>query len=414
MKRRGKWFWAVCTIVSFLFANALQAEPADSTRYVLPSEELNAPKQPFDLSYSIGQVVYASAAGVTESIPKLSLRPRLAFSGLRAGLDINILLTDSKRQRNLGNTAGNVVVFRYLAYENRHLLAHWGALSGLTFAQGLIVNNYDSTARATSAVYSNDDKMALLQLKGRIGLTGFWTQTQIVGGRLTYPIAPLNGLTLGGTYVTDTNQKTSKGSQLTVFGADLFYPIFGARTGITAEWAKIQNFGNGFSAGLQAGGHTLLFTNSYRNFDRDFQPSIFDSHYETLRAAGAPFTPGRPLANQGFLSRLDFFLPLPVTGDGQGRFRLSASYEAYNHTSPRAIVEAEAGITGGPGAFRNLRGRLTFEQQNFSGNSGNGIWKGELTMPLNNAMDLILRYTKTTDQNGKSVSGVTTDFVFGF
>lgn len=411
-------FIALLLMNWLLLVASVRADMTTSADLEIPEKEklLDMLDKNFDLGFSIGQVVYTAPDGTTENIPKISASPKIKLSHLTAGFDVNFLVTDEKKRDNLGDTAKNEFVVDFVSYQTKRFLARWGEINGMTLGQGLIMNNYYSTARTTSALYSNDDKAALLDIKTKLGLTAFWTQTQITGGRLSYHLGRgERGLILGGTFITDRNQPTTKGDQLTVFGVDAFWPIFARKTGIGVEWAKIKDFGSGFSAGFQLGGNSIRWTNSFRNFDSDFQPSIFDSHYETHRAGGDKFSPGVGDVKNGFLSQLDLFFSIPTASGTEGTLRVTGAYEDYENVEPRLIAEAYARVSGGEGYFKDLRAKLTYEQQNYRLTSGlptNGIWKGELAMPLNDHLDLILRYTRTMDPIGNDVQGFTTDFAF--
>lgn len=393
-------------ILVFLLALGGSAQAVTETTTTLSFEgdlEEEAGKKLL-LNAGLGMVSYlykdpTTGESKTENLLKISACPTYKVGPLSAGLEVNYLVAEKEKRQKLGDTGKNPVIVRFVQYQKEPYFARWGILERVTLGNGMIMNNYSTAATRTSSVHTNKDKGVMLGYKATISdieysLHLLGTQTHVYGGRLSEKFP--SKLTLGQTLVTDRDS----GGNLTVFGLDAKMPVL-PKMDAYLDFAKINKQGSGFALGtIWKGTDKITWRNEFRSFGSDFAPGIFDSHYETNVLTGTLPTTS-PQSKNGFLSKLSL--------DLAQQLKASIAYENYRKVEPRLIGEAVFNLSSeqGGGNLRNLRGKVTYEQQNFRGKADpqKAIIKGEILTSLSKTTNLVINYTKFYDHNNLDANG---------
>lgn len=392
----------------------------------LPDEEdLLGTEKEIMFGLKLGAVTYKttdeSGKEVTKTLPKLTGQPVIGAGPLAFGLDVNWLIADNKDKQLLGDTGRNPVILNFVTYSQGPVYARYGQIHGMTMGSGLVMNSYSTVNTNEGTVFSNKDKAIFFNYSQKADVTLFSAPKRDVhGGRLGWNFGPSRdkGLSVGAFYVTDTTHKLCKDDgkgncqpgtttdDTKVFGLDAKYPL--GFTDLTAEWAKIQDLGSGFAAGLGFGKEVFRFDAWWRSFDEDFAPSLFDGQYHLRKEAlaGKPDPLGSSNAKNGFLAKLGLaFDAAQMFQAEQGKFSLSIAYEDYERVKPRLIGEAYLRVKGGQGYMRDLRARANYIQENFRPEeAGHGTLRAEAELPVNEFLGLVVTYTQTFE-DGEKVTG---------
>lgn len=408
----------------------------------LPDEEdlLGMEKQ-IMFGMKLGAVTYkttdAEGKEVTKTLPKLTGQPVVGAGPLAFGLDVNWLIASESEKKLLGETGRNPVILNFVTFSQGPVYARYGQIHGMTMGSGLVLNSYSTVNTNEATVFSNKDKAIFFNYSQKADLTLFSApELDVHGGRVGWNFGPSRdkGLSLGAFYVTDTEQRLCKGAvagdtgvdadgcadgtttdDTKVFGLDAKYPL--GFTDLTAEWAKIQNFGSGAAVGLGFGKQAFRLDAWWRSFGKDFVPSLFDGQYHLIKEglAGAALPLGDSPYKNGFLAKLGVaFDAAQMFQAEQGKVNFSLAYEDYERVKPRLIGEAYLRVKGGQGYMRDLKARANYIQENFRPDkAGNGTLRAEVELPVNEFLGLLVTYTQTfedTDGDGDSEKVTGTDY----
>jgi hypothetical protein len=322
-----------------------------------------------------------------ESVGAVTWHPDFKTGPFGIGLDVNIPLGD-KRPADFES-----VVVRYAEYDSGTWGVKYGILDKVTYGSGLLMNNY-STRTKGGALLSNKQVGVKAYLGG--GLVGYdmatlhmlgtWSNLYVV--RLTEKVLPQ--LTLGQTYITDTNGVGTLEAQ-SGYGIDAIVPLFtGAQ--LYAEYAKLINYGAGYNAGLGLAYNLSSMLDfklnaEWRAIESNFIPGYYNEQYETNPLNLSKYS-GK--AQTGYVANLGITSTLP-----QGNFTLAGKYEDYLNT--RANIGAE--LTG---QFMEYEVAGSYEQPNFGDNRGlsfeqGAIIRGTVAYKVNPFTKVTGKYKKAYD-----------------
>ncbi|MFH1617573.1 MAG: hypothetical protein ABIB65_03240 [Candidatus Margulisiibacteriota bacterium] len=221
--------------------------------------------------------------GTTEAM-LLSWKPDFKYGPWGIGLDVNIPVGD----QHLPNL--ETVVVRYAEYNDGKKGLRYGVLDGITYGQGLLMKNY--TTRIAGPVYLDNQQMGVRGFYNtpQWGLDTMATWSHVYAVRVIENVHPM--LTLGQTYVSDADGKQILQPDGTVqqfpsvagMAVDASVPLPWNFKGY-AEAAQLNNYGRGFTVGVDWGAEiflaSLAFNAGYRLIDNNFVPGYFNEDYET-------------------------------------------------------------------------------------------------------------------------------------
>jgi hypothetical protein len=409
-----KFFSFVFLFLLLLFSVAVVAEEEVKTTFSFETsfeeEDLLKLGKKFALNAGLGTVAYSyieNGERKTEYLPRITAYPTFKMEPISVGLELNYLVADKDTKKKLNETGKNPLIFKYLQYDKSPIYVRIGNLDHITLGHGFIMNNYSTTSTYKSAVYTNKDKgVRAKYTPEEFGVDVVSTQTHVYGIRAYTKV--LDKITVGATYVTDGD----KTEDVTIYGLDAGMPIF-SKMDAYIDWAKIENFGQGFAIGTKANlTEKISWINEYRNMEKDFAPGFFDAHYETnvilAKEENSKVTDSlKDLKNNnGFLSQLNI--------DLIQQLKASVSYEDYDESEPRLIGIAKFAFPS-PGLPGDVKGYISYEQKNLreKGISPKyGIVKGELATPVSKNLDMVVNYTQVYQP--EKITSVNYSFRFKF
>jgi len=283
------------------------APPAMST-VSKPEEKKQAPKEE-GLGENFGGAFGAvSVDGKTYYM--LSILFELTFAKLGVGFDVRLLWDDNgikeddwqNWQKSLQNT------FKYVRYglKGDEFYAKLGIIDSATLGHGFIMRRYSNVG---IDLYNRKFGTELDVNLGEVGLetvTNDIMWERLIGARAYLNIIP-NFLKIGGTVVYDNNPAKDKfaidpltGTKVLLgeyeglmeYGADVGISIINTdliSVLLYADWAKIKDKGEGFSApGIMGKLFMFDYQFEYRSLQSNFIANLFDYLYEERRPISFP------------------------------------------------------------------------------------------------------------------------------
>lgn len=272
--------------------------------------------------------------------PVFSWNPDFHNFGVGVGLSVNIPITPQGQPIGVDN-----VVVRYAEYSGSKWGLRYGILNNVTLANGLLVSNY-----------STSTKGGIIQTDGQTGVRAYYnwdyaavecfgTWTGVYGVRLTENVLPF--LTLGQYMAGDTDGikqvkpdgTTKQFPSQSGWGLDASVPLFPGAS-LFAEYAKLNNYGGGFTGGLNAGYSFLIgkigLKAERRILDYNFVPGYYNDEYEVNPIDIVSYEATSTNKNGYALS---------VYGDILSRAKFIAILEQYNDSNASLRAEALADLT---------------------------------------------------------------------
>jgi hypothetical protein len=270
----------ILVIISFLLMGSLlighsRAFAQESSTVIIKSEEATK------LSSNIGGISIGYIKVGSEEVGNLAWHPDFKFGPWGLGVDVNVALSDT-RPPGYEN-----VVLRYAEYDDGKKGLRYGVIENLTWGHGLLMKNYST--RIAGPILLNNEQLGIkgyVDIMDKYVVRGLKTGSNIYGFRLEERVHPM--LTLGQTYITDTDGVTLPGTdevqRVSAYGLDATVPLPWNFEGY-AEYAHLVDHGSGFSTGIGWGADLLIasasFLAEYRFLDSNFVPGYFDADYET-------------------------------------------------------------------------------------------------------------------------------------
>ncbi len=305
-----------------------------------------------------------------QSYTTFTLTPEFSFGKLGVGLNVELLFNNSEgfkfRKRSWDQGAGALRMIRYLRWgvKNDPVYLRVGTLDGATLGNGFIMGYYSNEAdydrRKIGLAMDMDFKHF-----GFESMTSNLGNLEILGGRfylrplygLQMPI--INRLEVGATYVTDVDPDNSNDTENGIYewGADIGLPIIQSKifnSTIYADYAKINNYGDGKAFGIKAGVPSLiglfgLYAKLEKRFlGEQFLPNYFNTLYELERReleatyyneTGLSLSKQQYLAN--FASKQEGIFG-ELAGQILGKITLIGNYQHINNTQNSGILHLEA------------------------------------------------------------------------
>ncbi|MEE8637822.1 MAG: hypothetical protein V3T21_02140 [Candidatus Margulisiibacteriota bacterium] len=365
-------------IVSLLIVNSM-AFAQDVTTVVEGDEGRT------QLSSNIGGISIGYIKVGTKEVGNLAWHPDLKLGPWGFGADVNIPLGEEKP------SGYENVVLRYAEYDDGKKGLRYGVIDNLTWGHGLLMRGYST--RVSGPVLLNNEQLAVngyVDIMDKYVVRGLGTRTNIYGVRLEERIHPM--LTLGQTYITDTDGVTLPGTtevqKVSGYGLDASVPLPLNFEGY-AEYAHLIDYGSGFSTGLSWGMDLMVASASllaeYRFLDSNFVPGYFDADYETnpINLASAEATGN---VKNGYLAQLGISALDIAT--------LNAVYEYYNDSDAASVTAdlsakliGDIEVTGyyKQPKFTNFRS-LSLEE--------GAIMGGSIAYPVNPFTRIVVHYKK--------------------
>ena len=337
---------------------------------------------------------YLTSGGTGSGIA--TWNPDFGLGALKLGLSINIPLNDPS-SRITDN-----IVLRYAQYDSQNWGFRYGIISNYTLGYGLLVDNYTSAQQGILQT-NNQSGLRLYYKKDIYGLDMLGTWSRFYAIRISEEILPR--LTIGQYYAADSdgvNFTRPDGTTVSYpsqsgFGLDASYSLW-AGGSLFAEYAKLNNYGAGFTTGFNQDLNIFVgqanFRAERRFLEKNFVPGYFNAYYETnpidivsYEALSTEKNGYRVSLGASVLERGNFWAVLE-------------GYEGSN-TSLKAYASAVLS--------ENYFGQVEFVQSNFvdarSLNLEEGaIITGKLGYKLNQFTNVIANYKQYYDPNqGKVV-----------
>ena len=318
----------------------------------------------------------------TKEVATLGWQPDFKFGPWGLGADVNIAIGEDKP------SGYENVVLRYLEYDDSKKGLRYGVIDSLTWGHGLLLDAYST--RLTGQVLLNNEQMAWLGYYDMdpYVIRALTTRTGVNGIRAEEKINPM--LTLGETYITETNQKVSG------LGLDATVPLPWNFEGY-GEYAMLVDHGSGYGAGISWGQDFMVtavdLTAGYRFLDSKFVPGYFNAEYET-NPVNLTSVEANTNSKNGYLIKLGL--------KALGLATLNARYENYNESDAAVYADLfaklpqDVEVTGyySQPKFDNFRS-LTLEQ--------GAIMGGSLAYPVNPFTKIIVHYKKAYNSTTSQV-----------
>ena len=311
------------------------------------------------------------------------LSPDFSFGNFGFGLDLNLEFdaTGSLRNENFNTATDYLSIIRYLRYgqKNDPVFIKLGAIDYYTLGHGSIMYLYNNRPSLDNkkigigfdlnmdkwgfeSIYSDFSQSGILGIRGHLKPLKYALSTDI-------PI--LSNIEVGATYVSDMNENARVDSfdydavaknitkrygtkSLTEYGFDIGLPLYSSsifNTTLYFDYAKIQDFGAGKSAGiimnLNAGSFVTLGARLERRWNEEhYIPSYFNWMYEINRFQYDP-------ATQGLLSS---YKSLSTVNSDNGNFgslkmevlnllKVYGSYERLDKTPESGVLDIKAEVS---------------------------------------------------------------------
>ncbi|MCD4693500.1 MAG: hypothetical protein K8R79_11340 [Calditrichales bacterium] len=290
------------------------------------------------------------------SYTTFTISPELAFGKFGVGLNIELLFDNANdfKFRKIGweKGAGAFRMIRYLRWGLKHdpVYIRIGSLQSTTLGHGFIMGYYSNQA-------NYDERKIGLEFDLDFDAFGFETMTsnlgnlEIIGGRLYFrplfssEIPVIKNLEFGATYATDINPDNTRDTDDGIFewGADIGLPIIQTKvfnSTIYADYAKINNYGDGKAVGIKAGLPDLiglfgLYAKLEKRFLSDqFLPNYYNTLYELERSFDKKIQLETAPKTEGIFGEL--------AGHIAGKIRLIGNYQHANRVKNSGIMHLEA------------------------------------------------------------------------
>lgn len=262
---------------------------------------------------------------------KLSLSPDFKLGPVDLGIDSNLYIPMTSG--GYYPVEFNSFVLRRVAYDHNNMAGiEYGRLQNVTYGYGLLMNNYDSGAGGTTSEFSNEKAGAKGYVRlYDVTLKAMYTASNVKAARITYdtPVSMMGvPVVLGATYVTDSDGLDKEFEDKQVYRAsqsghafDVAYPLGGDFLTLYSEYAKLENYSEGASAGVRGDLLGMFgYKAEFRSFGSNFVPEYFNRAYEATSFDATTDMPGKTLT--GFL--------IGAYGNVMGDYvRLGAEYEMY-------------------------------------------------------------------------------------
>ncbi len=354
-----------------------------------------------DVQFSLGDFEKVSAPRFSmisaggSMFGKLSLSPDFKLGPVDLGIDTNLYIPLT--------TGGyypaefNSFVLRRIAYDHDRIAGiEYGRLQNVTYGQGLLMNSYDSGAGGETNEFSNEKAGT----KGYVRLydvtvKAMYTASNVKAARITYD-TPLEMMGVpvvaGATYVTDEDglDKKFDGKQVkrpsqSGYAVDVAYPLGGDFMTVYSEYAKLENYSDGVSAGVRGDLLGMFgYKAEFRTFGEKFVPEYFNRAYEATSFATTDM-PGKTLT--GFL--------VSAYGNVMGDYvRLGAELEMYED---RNLLSAALG-------WQRLWDTAGVVNYKVPFQSGQSILSYEIVRYTDGPVDYVTSWKQVTNKDTKTES----------
>ena len=371
----------LCLLVVMLAGSVVYAEEINT----VVTTSGDAAKIASKLVPSLGAINLGYLKVGSSEVGSLSWHPDFKFGSFGLGADINYPLGSAITPTGYEN-----IVLRYVEYNDGKRGLRYGVIDNLTWGHGLLVDAYST--RPSGSVLLNNEQLAYLgfvDMEQNV-VRALVTKKGVYGVRAEQRINPT--LTLGETYITDSNGVTPAGTTLNQkvggVGIDATMPLPANFEGY-AEYAQLLNHGSGWGAGFSWAQDIMVaaadFTIGYRFLDSRFVPGYFNTNYQNnpinLTSAEASGN-----VKNGYVAKLGL--------KAMGMATLNAKYENYNDSGSAtfmadlsAVLPQDVEVAGyyQQPKFVNFSS-LSFEQGAVLGYS--------IAYPVNTFTKMVLNYKK--------------------
>ena len=236
----------------------------------------------------------------------INLAPEVSFGQLGVGLDLNLRFNTKGRLRagDYVNFEDYLRIIRYVRWSQKGdpFYTRIGQLDYSLLGHGSIVYNYRNNAsydlrRTGIELDLNFEKFGFESVysdivdRGLLGMRGYVKPLKLTS---LAKVPVINNFEIGATYAHDLNEHAditsvdSSGRGLTVIGFDLGLPVISyatIKTTLYFDYAKIQNYGQGSSVGINIFYTGLGLINIRGKYELRFNgdrylPAYFNAFYE--------------------------------------------------------------------------------------------------------------------------------------
>ncbi|APF17890.1 hypothetical protein Calab_2340 [Caldithrix abyssi DSM 13497] len=301
-----------------------------------------------------------------------TLTPEFSFGKFGVGLNIELLFNNSEgfkfRKTGWDKGAGALRMIRYISWGHKTdpVYTRIGTLDGAILGHGFIMGYYTNQAnydyrKIGMALDIDFKKFGFESVTSNLG------NLEILGGRFYYrPLAAsgipiLKNFEMGATYIGDFNPDNRKSTHdaITEWGLDVGLPIIKNKlitTTIYADYAKINNHGDGKAVGIMAYipnviGVFGIYAKLERRFlSAGFLPNYFNSLYELERNALPADYYGIDDPTRSVLTKAQYLDYVEATqgifgelaGQILGKIRLVGNYQQNENVKNSGILHLEA------------------------------------------------------------------------
>ncbi|MHB2147476.1 hypothetical protein ACX8XP_00330 [Calditrichota bacterium LG25] len=301
-----------------------------------------------------------------------TLTPEFSFGKFGVGLNIELLFNNSDgfkfRKTGWDKGAGALRMIRYISWGRKTdpVYTRIGTLDGAILGHGFIMGYYTNQAnydyrKIGMALDIDFKKFGFESVTSNLG------NLEILGGRFYYrPLAAsgipiLKNFEMGATYIGDFNPDNRKSTHdaITEWGLDVGLPIIKNKlitTTIYADYAKINNHGDGKAVGIMAYipnviGVFGIYAKLERRFlSAGFLPNYFNSLYELERNALPADYYGINDPTRSVLTKAQYLDYVEATqgifgelaGQILGKIRLVGNYQQNENVKNSGILHLEA------------------------------------------------------------------------
>lgn len=310
-----------------------------------------------------------------QSYTTFTIAPELALGKFGVGLNVELLFNNDEgfkfRKDAWEDGAGALRMIRYLRWGLKHdpLYIRVGSLQTATLGHGFILGYYSNESnydkRKIGLVFDLD-----LNTFGIETMSSNMGRLEVVGSRLYFrplvktAIPILKNFEVGGSYVADfdPDNRTATEDGIDEWGVDIGLPIIKTKlftSTIYADYAKINNFGDGKAFGVKAGLPGLLglfgiYAKLEKRFLSDqFLPNYFNTLYEIDRKEKSAdyYKIENPAFYDSSLTKKEYLKLFARKTEGiygelaghiLGKIRLLGSYQHINNSTNSGILHLEA------------------------------------------------------------------------
>lgn len=226
-----------------------------------------------------------------DTLLKVGFSPDLKLGPIELGIDLNLYSpADKASKHNL-----QWVTLRKVGYnhKDRHGF-EWGRLRDLTLGYGLLMDDFDTGSGGSSEFITEKAGFHGFTTLFDTRVDAVWTGQDLKAGRVAHTVfnrTPIFGspLVIGATYVTDEDGVKDKVNEdefqlrekQTGYAADIALPIGGKLFTVYSEYAKLENHGDGLSAGITGKVfNQLKYRTEVRRLKSGFAPGYYNRTYE--------------------------------------------------------------------------------------------------------------------------------------